>query len=310
MLRLAGAVRLAAKKGTRMSKAAVASLAAAFALLLPAVAQAQTSAPVLQPIGDWAVAQESEYCELSRRFDSESRTTTLFIYSYGPTGPYRITLEGEDLPRNTNRAQVGSVGFGSAESLSPVDMIIGRRENAGTLNFLSHRDDAGFRFGYIWSGQSDAAYSVAFDPAATELSFDTGEMEPRTLLLGSMTAALESLRACEAALFASWNLAVEPAATIATPARIENGWDVVVAMHRPPAMLINRASQMVQVRLVIDADGTIGDCVLQAPNWRDRDQRDLCRSFTRIGQFTPARNTAGEAVPSLLRGSFLMLIFD
>lgn len=291
-----------------MTRSAALALIAAVSLI--ANGQAQGQSQTYAPQGAWSVEQKDEYCALSREFGGAGEPVTLYLYSYGPMGALRITLEGEDLPRNSNKARVGRAALGDVADLQDLHVIIGQRGDAGTLNFLTYRPDGGLRFGYTWSAERGASMDVSFDPQTTRLSVDTVEMEPLTLELGPMDEPLADLRACEQALLESWNLDVPPATQLASPPVIENGWQVVRAIIRPPAMLINRSSQMVQVRLVINQAGEVDDCVLQSPNWRPRDARGVCRAFTDLGEYTPARNTAGKAVPGLLRGYYLMLIYD
>lgn len=150
---------------------------------------------------------------------------------------------------------------------------------------------------------------IACDRQATMLTVDMGEMEPLSLALGSLDAALSDFRECEVALFEDWDYEF-PVETPSTPATIENGWDVVRATIRPAAMLINRSSQMVQVRLLVNEQGEVEDCVLQSPSWRPRDVRGLCRAFTDLGEYVPARHEVGETVPSMVRGYYMMLIYD
>jgi hypothetical protein len=290
-----------------MFRISLLAMLGAIAALASTPAQGQSRQ--LDPVDEWSVEQEDEYCGLSRTFGSAAAPVTLFIYSYGPIGGYRITLEGENLPRNSNKARIGSVAFGDHADLQEINIIVGRRGDSGTINFLSYRADPGFRFGYIWSGEREVPLGMGFDPGATRLTFDTAEMDPVTLLLGPLDDALAQLRSCESALLESWDYDL-PTEEPATPAAIDNGWDVVRAIRRPPAMLINRSSQIVQVRLVIDEAGEVEDCVLQSPNWRARDARGVCRAFADLGEYSPARNSEGEPVPSLLRGYYLMLVYD
>lgn len=288
----------------------IATLIIAAATCVFACGQANAQAIILEPTDNWVLQRSGEYCGLSRNFGSLASPVILNLYSYGPSGNFRITVASEGLPRNSNKAQVGNAGFGGLEAMQDVHAIVGQGGDAGSISFFANRGYSGFRFGYAWSAERDVAMEIPFDPQSTQLTFDTGEMEPRTLMVGSLENALQDLAGCEAALLESWHFNPATEQSIATPAVFENGWDVVRAIRRPDAMLVNRSSQMVQIRLLIDAEGNAEDCVLQSPNWRDRDARGVCNAFTRLGEYAPARNAAGEPVPSLLRGSYLMLVYD
>ena len=165
-------------------------------------------------------------------------------------------------------------------------------------------------FVFNWSGGHDNFASVDLDPQATQLSFDAPDMEPITLALGSLESGLSDLRQCEEQLVASWALDVADHDTIDVAASLDNAYEVARLIRRPDAMVINRASQIMQVRFTVNEDGTATDCVLQSPVWRDRDVRGLCRAFTDIGNYTPAKNAAGQAIPSVLHTTYLLLIYD
>lgn len=286
----------------------IAGISGAMLALTSPPALAQTAS--LAPIDDWNVKLEDTYCELSRNFGDAGAPITMFIYSYGLTGGYRITLQGEELPRNTNKAQIGGAVFGDPSELRGLNIIVGRRGETGTVSFLTSHDHRSFFLGYMWSADRDIASGLDFEPYATRLTFDTPEMEPISLELGSLDSALSELAECEAALEESWDLDLPDTLSIETPASLGNGYTLARDIIRPPAMLINRSSQMVQLRMTVDETGELTDCVIQSPNWRGRDVRGVCRPFYRLGEFTPARNAEGEAVPSVLRGQYLMLIFD
>ncbi|WP_338241488.1 hypothetical protein [Aurantiacibacter hainanensis] len=279
------------------------------AMLFATGPDAQAQERVLEPLDEWNWGKTDEYCGLVRNFGDADSPVRMVIYSYGPTGSYRIMISGDDLPRNDEAAEQGSAAFGDVEDMQNIHMIVGKRGDGGEINFVVHRA-SGLHFVYAWSGESDTRGSIPLDPDATRVSFDTPEMEPVTLMLGSLESPLADLRACEQELMAGWQVDVVTPEAVATPATIDNISVVAQAIRRPPAMLVNRASQLMQLRLVIDAEGNATDCVLQSPNWRDRDVRGVCTAFTGPGEYTAARNAAGEAVPSLLRASYLMLIYD
>lgn len=291
--------------GTLVRRILMAALCAL--VLAPTTALAQ--ARVLQPIDNWNWGKTDEYCGLVRNFGDADSPVRLVIYSYGPTGNYRVMVSGDNLPRNDEAAEEGSAAFGGVEDLQDIHMIVGKSGNGGSIDFQASRN-TGFRFTWGWSGERDIASEIAFDNDATELTFDTPEMDPVTLMLGDIDEALDDLHTCEDQLVEGWNLGSADSPEIVQGPGVENGLEVLRAIRRPAAMLINRTSQIVQVRLVIDAQGELRDCVLQAPNWRDQDARGVCQAFSRLGRFAPARNADGEAVTGLLRGSYMLLIYD
>ncbi len=279
------------------------------ALLGLAITPAMVAAQVLDPLDDWAWGKTDEYCGLVRNFGDASDPVRLQITSYGTTGSYRIEVSGTDLPSNSNAAVTGSAAFGSAQDLQSLHVVVGRRGDGGSIEFLARRGD-GFLFAYGWSTGFDTLAALTFEPDAEMLTVGTPAMAPLTLKLGSMQDGVTLLRECEDLLLEGWNLDVPAPSTIAEDAVITNGRDVLRAIRLPAVMMLNRQSQIVQVRLVIDEEGEVADCALQSPDWRDRDARGLCNAFERDGEYTPARDASGQPVASLLRGTFLLLIYD
>ncbi|MCB2067028.1 MAG: hypothetical protein KDE15_10370 [Erythrobacter sp.] len=280
------------------------------ALLLVAPQPALAQARNLEPAGDWSLRQDSEYCRLSRTFGSGSRQVALYLYSYGPTGGYQVILVGQGLPRNENKARVANIAWGSIADAEPSMVINGRVGNQGSITFRTYPAQAGGRFTWIWSGTSDNRTEVPFNPLAQRLAISTGELDPIELPIGDMAQPLAQLANCEAALAASWYLSVADPATLTSQPELLNGYEVLRSLRWPATLLLNRQSLLFQMRMAVDAQGQVQDCVLQAPLIDQQDARLLCRDFTRVARFTPATGQDGQPVAALFRASTLLFLFD
>ncbi|MFB0612429.1 hypothetical protein [Aurantiacibacter poecillastricola] len=286
----------------------VVGLCAILAVAISAPAMAQTR--VLQPLDDWNWGKTDEYCGLVRNFGDADSPVRMTLYSYGPQGNYRVVLTGADLPRNDDAVQQGSAAFGSETDLQDVHLIVGKRGDDGEIALQVHRG-SGMSLAFAWAASDyDTPGSVPFDPLAIRFTVDTPRMEPLTLAIDSMQSALSDLATCEDQLFEGWDLAVADPRDIAAQAKIENGVFVIRQLRLPPGIVINRLSQIMQFRLAIDAEGELVDCALQAPNFGESVAEDMCRVFERQAEFTPARDRIGMPVPSLLRVSYMMIIYD
>ncbi|MGB3795186.1 MAG: hypothetical protein WA957_02675 [Alteraurantiacibacter sp.] len=292
-----------------MSKFTLITATVWMALLSAWSTPAHAQSRVLDPLDDWNWGRTAEYCGLVRNFGDAEDPVRLVIHSYGTSGSYRILLTGANLPQNTRAATEGSAAFGGLEDMQNIHMIVSKSGDGGAIEFVAKPREA-LIFVFNWSGGRDNFASVDIDPQATQLTFDVPDMEPITLALGSMENSLSDLRQCEEQLVASWALDVADRDTVDAPASIDNAYEVARLIRRPDAMVINRASQIMQIRLTIEEDGTATDCVLQSPGWRDRDVRGVCRAFTDIGNYTPAKNAAGQAIASILHTTYLLLIYD
>ena len=104
---------------------------------------------------------------------------------------------------------------------------------------------------------------------------------------------------CEEELVASWKLDVAPKQDLASAPELRNGRDTAQRFHRPDALTANHISWNASLRLVIDAEGDVADCVLQAPSFSRRSTRLACDGLARFADFEPARDKQGNPVPAL-----------
>ena len=280
--------------------------AALTAISPPAAAQSR----VLAPIDDWDWGKTGEYCGLVRNFGDSESPVRMVIYSYGPQGNYRIVLSGADLPRNNDAVEQGRAAFGNAGDLEDLHVIVGKRGEDGEIALQANRR-SGLSLALTWSASDrETEVTIPLDPLATSFTIATPRMEPLTLEIGPMQSALADLATCEGQLLNDWGLDVADAAEVATPASVTNPLPLIRQLRLPPSIVINRRSQIINLRLVIDDDGELADCALQAPNFGEDVADDMCRVLAREGEFMPARSRTGEAVPSLLRVSYMMIIYD
>jgi len=278
-------------------------------LASPALAQ---SAP-LQPSGEWQVERDAESCRLFRAFGTGSQLVTLYFNAYGPDNSYRVTLAGAGVPRNLGKTLIAQVGFGAGAQPEEVIAIAARAGNDGLLSFHLTGNSPAFRFYRTWNLSYDVdAYDgeIIWPDDLSALTLQTGEMGQVALALGDMAAPLNALETCQAELAATWGWDEERLGVVADPAVLNDHTAVVQGMSMPPAVVINRSSMIVQLRVDVDAEGRGTECVVQSPPLEPRAQRELCGPFTGGTRFTPARDIAGNAVPGLFRLHYSYFIFD
>ncbi|WAT16769.1 hypothetical protein OZN62_07390 [Aurantiacibacter sp. MUD11] len=288
-----------------LRKLALALLAIA---MTPVLAAAQ--ARVLEPSSDWSLRQDDEYCRISRSFGEGRREVTMYFYSYGPTGSYQVILVGNSLPRNQNKARDAMLAWGDSADAEQVMVINGSLGQNGSITLRTYGNRPVFRFGRLWSGDSESLHDIPFDEEATQLYLDPPERDAMALQLGEMTAALDILADCERELLASWETGAADYRELATQPQLQNAQDVVEAIRWPPALLINRHSLFLQLRMTIGADGSVSDCVLQSPPMDERDVRAICRTFEGMARFAPATDYEGNPTTALFRTTYTMFVFD
>lgn len=284
------------------------------AILAAAVAiPAQAQSNPLQPAGEWQVERDAESCRLFRSFGTGGSRVTLYFNTYGPDESYRVTLTGAEVPKNTGKALIAQVGWGADAEPEQVLAIAARSGNDGLLSFHLTGNNPAFRFFRTWNLRDGLDYfagEAQWPDELTYLSLQTGEMGQVALALGDMAAPLTSLEACQTELAASWGWTEARLRVVAERARLIDADGVLQGMSMPPAVVINRSSMIVQLRLIVDSEGRGTNCMVQSPPLEPRAQRDLCSPFTSGTRFTPAQDAAGNAVPGLFRLHYTYFIFD
>lgn len=284
---------------------------AAFAIgLLGLVASSPAAAADLAPAGEWQVRQDDEYCELSRQFGTGSQAVTMYVYSYGPVGLRRVSLVGEQIPRNDNAAAFVDARFDGVGTAYPLTAIVSRRGDQGMVTFQTSVE--GQRNYAFMKGRwpVTASSSVIMTNGATSLSVDAERMEPLTLDLGNMSEPIAQLQDCSFSLAEDWGYPADEERQVAERATISNPNEVWDRISYPNVRRVNRTSTILQLRMRVTAQGELEDCVVQSPSWGERFARDTCEAIERYARFEPALNANGEAVSSLMRFSNLMVIFD
>ncbi|MEL1249184.1 hypothetical protein [Aurantiacibacter gilvus] len=276
--------------------------------LTPIVAAAQ--ARQLAPASEWSLHETDEYCRISRSFGSGSHEVTMYFYSYGPTGSYQVILVGPNLPRNDAKARVAMLAWGGSDDTERTMVINSRLGDNGSLTFRTYGNRPVMRFGRAWSAEWDDRYDLPFDSRATQLTIGTGELDPITLQLGDMAAPLRQLADCELGLLPGWGFSADDYLGLQGQPSLLNGQDVVEIIRWPAAVLLNRNSMFLQLRMTVDPEGRAQDCVVQSPALQSSDQRAICREFTRSARFTPATDAEGNAVAAPFRASNMMFVFD
>lgn len=276
--------------------------------LVPSMANAQ--ARQLAPSSDWSLHEADEYCRISRSFGSGSRAVTMYFYSYGPTGSYQVILVGPDLPRNEAKARVATMAWGSSEDAERTMVINSRLGDNGSITFRTYGNRPVMRFGRAWSAEWDDRYDLPFDPYATRLTISTAELDPIELQLGDMAAPLHQLAECELALLPDWGFDPSDYLAMQSQPELQNGQAVVEIIRWPAAVLLNRNSMFLQLRMSVDAEGRAEDCVVQSPALQSSDQRAICREFTRRARFTAATDADGNTVAAPFRATNMMFVFD
>jgi hypothetical protein len=282
--------------------------------VLPCLAVLPTAAPqaaTLQPGGEWQVEQADESCRLWRDFGSGAEQVRFNIYAYGPDESFRVVLTGPQIPRANGRAQEGELTFNGGEATSII-LVTSQSGGDGMTSFLMDGRAAIQKFirGYDVPGPFVFDRVVATAPDhLRQLTVSSERMAPLTLELGETAQPLADLLSCQRRLAESWGVPASAMTAGATRPWLEPFRETFMRLSMPEGMVLNHITIVAQMRVMVDADGTPQSCVVQSPPIDRRQQRGLCNPLMQGTRFTPARDDAGNPVPSVFRGVYTYLIF-
>lgn len=285
-----------------MIRIVAAALACAVLLSFPA------SARTLSPAGDWQFGETDESCRLARAFGEGTDRTILQIQSYGPGTPYQIVASGSVFPIRDSRAIMLNVGFGGEAATEEVIGVLAEAGDRPLLRFAANPPRPASAFGRFYSYRpTSARLGASLDPSAEELFLDMPDMTPVTFPLGPMAEHYARLDQCAEGLAAKWQTTGDP---IAQPPAVIDGQNLMTMIKYPQNLLLNRISGLVYLRMTVGPNGRARDCVVQAPNWGSRFEKDTCRTFEQKAHFEPARDARGDRVSAPFETVVFFIIYN
>ncbi|HEU4651917.1 MAG TPA: hypothetical protein VFS49_10935 [Croceibacterium sp.] len=278
-------------------------------VLASAPGHAERAPTVLEPTSKWTLDYADERCSLIRNFGSGDDALRLQIDSYGALAGFRVTLAGGPVPRS--RAP-----FGDVRVAFPADPV--QREQTTAIQGTVGRVPA-VSFGVALLPEEPGTEQRSKAPLHEQLERNaeplrpsaefearldsmTVEFDNRTrvqLQLHGMVAPLAAMRECIDNLTRSWGLdpAQERSLTrepIPDPSSVER-----VMRSYPRSMVLGGQSAFVPVRIMVDAAGTAGACVVQVPSVETVFKEAVCRGLAR--RFSPALDRDARPVASVYR---------
>lgn len=281
------------------------ALAAAVCVLVAAPIAAQDDGiETLEPISSWRMDYGENYCALSRTFGTEEAPALLELRQYAPGAPYTATiLRKSDLSANPEPV----VYFGPI-SVEP------RSGRASTLEVDEYR---GIRANvYLRLGLPASIHLVDEDPAR-----DTGEnslewvqvdgvfQNDFRLRTGGMHSALSAMRDCQTELVSHWGYDSAEQRTLTTNAAIDyqDAWVRLAVRNIPMRTLRSGRALASNLLLFSDSEGNITECRALSPQDDEETATSFCEYAIRRGRVTPATNSSGEPVASVVVHSFSIL---
>jgi hypothetical protein len=253
----------------------------------------------LEPAGDWIVDGGDESCALRRAFGSDEERATFRLQTFQPgSGRYLAQLWGKPLPDRRDGAIEFERSFEPDSKALATGGILSTTQGGHMVTFPTSLA----RTAEIEAATGDSPSPFGPDEAreaevnAFVIKFSRGK--PLRLHLGSMAEPIARLRRCAEELPAKWGLDPASQARLSRhPVPIDMGkW--LGAGTYPFNLLMSYRSAIVQVRLMVDAQGAPTDCKIQSPPGNPGAGVIACREILKAARFEPALDAQGAPVPS------------
>lgn len=257
----------------------------------------------LQPSSKWVLDYEEDSCVLIRQFGEGERTTYLTMRRYGPNSQLQITVssdarfnrsDGFEYRFNHSEEWRDAYGFnvemdngfngvffqGWLEANPPGDSDIDEEDLHTVLQ--------------LGSAQSELAAAATADGIHLRSAFASDIV----LVTGSLAKPIEALRTCAEDLVSFWGYDPEVQSNLSRPAKPTNFRDITRRIKYPPRMARRGTPGVLNLRLSIEADGTVSACKLQMALADPEFERFACNGIMDTAKFEPAQDNGGEAVAS------------
>jgi hypothetical protein len=274
--------------------------AVAVASLAATPAQAQSS-------GDWQYAEGPELCLAFRTFDAGANSIRLQLRSFGPGSAVETTIASAQVPNEPNSVRMVELGWDGKGFERNQLGVLGSIGGVPSVTLLTaHRPVASFLF------YDDGAAAVSsLNPAAESMQLRVVGNAPRELAMGSLEEPLEHLRECEANLMEKWGWGRDYAQRVATPPQMRDPqlWFYAAIVY-PAVQNLTRVSSILELRLKVDAEGKVAECVVQSSPGSSLFGSRNCTQLRKLGRFTPALDSQGHPVESYFQMSITFARFD
>ena len=280
----------------------------ATALASPAYAQITTAEALaakkitrLEPISPWNIDYGDNRCRLARVFGSDDERHLVSFVQSAPRAGCNLTIAGryirpyttsrksylgmrDNAPmRQLERAGIGEVaGFGPAIILSSFSLARTEAEEAA--------DEASkLRYAGVDPSKAETANSVTLALGKRALTFETGALKP----------AFEALNTCTRPMLTEWGLDPEEHESYRPP-RLTHTQALAKAVGRkyPREALRRRQSGVFQMRLIVEADGTVSNCHLEQNTIADSLNSPACQIAMAVAEMEPAEDANGKPLRS------------
>lgn len=291
-------------------------------MLWPSAAQAREEERRLPATSPWNMHYADDGCQLLRQFGTGADRVILSLERYEPTSGFRVTLAGRPLASAQNKEHV-ALRFGPDSTGSRMKITVGNLGEFEPALFgeTSLYDDdsteaiarraeeqnglppARMTWGQIAEQENARAKAIPW------IAVDLTKSRRVVLETGNLQQPLSALRACTDNLVKSWGLDPVEQATLASPPVPRTNPGKWIGTYDYPVEMSRQGKQaLIQVRLMVDANGDVSSCHIQQSTRLKAFDDLTCKVLTKRAKFEPARDAAGKPVASFWNSTILYVI--
>lgn len=248
----------------------------------PTFAQTAASPPALTPSSPWAVDYADKSCKLSRSFGVGAAAVTITFTKN--LAPLRVTV-------GISGPGLGTAGIDHPTAIS----MMGTATVDGEL-FAPDASASTGQGQYI--ARILSLQAMAGDPSVTA-SFARRNRIGLTLSISGFAAAMTALNACQDDLYRVEHIDSVAMRSVVTDAVPIDQVHWVSYGDTPLTVPIPLSGARAGVRLDVDAAGRVSRCYVTESSGFPLLDLQTCRVHQVRARFQPARNAAGEAVPTV-----------
>lgn len=264
-------------------------------------ARAETPVEHFEPASNWVMDYGEESCSLRRAYmDEAGRTVYVDMSQVGPGSRLTFTVFSEDVERMPEEVRYRFEPDDETTDVFSFALDFG--ETARGIRFAGdylRKDERPDDFDDYQN--IDTSVLVAREAEVSDMVILEGFEDSILLRTGSLAGPMQAMRACLDDLMSGLGVDPEVQRTLSRRAEPVNYVSISQDLYAdfPRAMIRDRESATMQVRLVVGPDGRVSDCrfigLVGPPDYGEA----ACGSFSRYARFKPALDADGNPVATL-----------
>lgn len=266
-------------------------------LTVPVAAEAKDGPVVLTPSSPWNAHFATDKCRLAGVFGEGEQRHVLFLEQHYPGTGAALTVAGPAFQKFRGQRAV-SLSFSDTDEPLKTEPYKGDMGDLGPaliyngITFLDDETDAQTSQSAV--GQLDTSFGADMDYIALTQGKKSVRFET-----GSMGQAFEVLNNCMTSLITQWGLDAQQqiTATKRPVWRNERAIARRIAAEYPSEALRAGESGILRLRVIVDAQGQVEECVLNAATKTEKLESPACKQM-RKAKFEPALDANGQPMRS------------